>query len=125
MQRPFLSQSPKRVGSGPPRPPTSGGAAGCAETTRSCNAPASPPGVAATVSRWEGVSTGWAFGTGANSARIGRFRLLETPAKTKMSTPGAIDLSAAPHGLGVLAFRGTDTVRFLQGQFSPDVEKLA
>jgi folate-binding protein YgfZ len=42
-----------------------------------------------------------------------------------MSTPGAIDLSAAPHGLGVLAFRGTDTVRFLQGQFSPDVEKLA
>lgn len=28
MQRPFFSQSPYRVGSGPPRPPISGGDAG-------------------------------------------------------------------------------------------------
>jgi folate-binding protein YgfZ len=42
-----------------------------------------------------------------------------------MSTPRAIDLSAPPQGLGVLAFRGPDAARFLQGQFSAEVEKLA
>ncbi|MEO8017205.1 MAG: hypothetical protein ABI769_05285 [Pseudomonadota bacterium] len=44
-----------------------------------------------------------------------------------MSTPG-IDLSQASAGippLGVLAFRGADAARFLQGQVSADVEKLA
>ena len=41
-----------------------------------------------------------------------------------MSTSRGIDLSAPPHGLGVLAFRGADAARFLQGQLSADVEKL-
>jgi len=37
----------------------------------------------------------------------------------------AADLSGAEDGLGVLAFRGADAARFLQGQLSADVEKLA
>ncbi len=41
-----------------------------------------------------------------------------------MSTTG-IDLSTGPGALGVLAFRGPDAARFLQGQVSADVEKLA
>ena len=64
------------------------------------------------------------FGTGANSARIGRIRPYETPAKTKMSTPVGIDLSSPPDGLGVLAFRGIDAAKFLQGQLSANVETL-
>jgi len=42
-----------------------------------------------------------------------------------MSEPAATDLSSPADGLGVLAFRGIDAARFLQGQLSADVEKLA
>ena len=42
-----------------------------------------------------------------------------------MSTPVGVDLSNGPDGLGVLAFRGVDAARFLQGQLSADIEKLA
>jgi folate-binding protein YgfZ len=45
-----------------------------------------------------------------------------------MSTRAGIDLSSASGtwgALGVLAFRGPDTTRFLQGQLSADVEKLS
>lgn len=41
-----------------------------------------------------------------------------------MSTHAGVDLSSSPGGLGVLAFRGPDAARFLQGQLSADVEKL-
>ena len=41
-----------------------------------------------------------------------------------MSMFAGIDLSGAG-GLGVLAFRGNDSARFLQGQLSADTEKLA
>jgi folate-binding protein YgfZ len=41
-----------------------------------------------------------------------------------MSMPAGVDLSGAG-GLGVLAFRGSDAARFLQGQLSADTEKLA
>ncbi|HEV7607715.1 MAG TPA: hypothetical protein VGO61_10280 [Steroidobacteraceae bacterium] len=41
-----------------------------------------------------------------------------------MSELAAVDLSSPPDGLGVLAFRGADAARFLQGQLSADVEKL-
>ncbi len=41
-----------------------------------------------------------------------------------MSDPVGVDLSGAG-GLGVLAFRGADAARFLQGQLSADIEKLA
>jgi len=41
-----------------------------------------------------------------------------------MSTPAGIDLSSPPDGLGVLAFRGRDAAKFLQGQLSANVEKL-
>jgi folate-binding protein YgfZ len=41
-----------------------------------------------------------------------------------MSTPADIDLSGPPDGLGVLAFRGVDAAKFLQGQLSANVEKL-
>jgi folate-binding Fe-S cluster repair protein YgfZ len=41
-----------------------------------------------------------------------------------MSMPAGVDLSGAG-GLGVLAFRGADAARFLQGQLSADTEKLA
>jgi folate-binding protein YgfZ len=42
-----------------------------------------------------------------------------------MSELAAVDLSSPSDGLGVLAFRGTDAARFLQGQLSADVEKLS
>ncbi|MEJ0084375.1 MAG: hypothetical protein WDO72_01725 [Pseudomonadota bacterium] len=41
-----------------------------------------------------------------------------------MSKPHAVNLSGAPASLGVLAFRGPDAARFLQGQLSADIEKL-
>jgi folate-binding protein YgfZ len=41
-----------------------------------------------------------------------------------MSMSAGVDLSGAG-GLGVLAFRGADAARFLQGQLSADTEKLA
>ncbi|MEO8064393.1 MAG: hypothetical protein ABI821_16780 [Pseudomonadota bacterium] len=42
-----------------------------------------------------------------------------------MSKPAAVNLSDPPSALGVLAFRGSDAARFLQGQLSADIEKLA
>jgi len=42
-----------------------------------------------------------------------------------MSTPVGIGLSSPPDGLGVLAFRGIDAAKFLQGQLSANVETLA
>lgn len=66
-----------------------------------------------------------AFGTGANSARIEPARPHETPSKTKMSKPDGVNLSQAGKALGALAFRGPDAARFLQGQLSADIEKLA
>jgi len=36
-----------------------------------------------------------------------------------------VNLSAAPHGFGVLAFRGPDAAHFLNGQLSANIEKLA
>ena len=41
-----------------------------------------------------------------------------------MSTLTGVDLTSPPDGLGVLAFRGADAARFLQGQLSADVDKL-
>src|SRR5262245_37167488 len=68
------------------------------------------------------LSADWAFGTARNSARIVRGRPHENPAKTKMSTPveTASDVESS-----VIAFRGADAARFLQGQLSADMEKLA
>jgi folate-binding protein YgfZ len=72
-----------------------------------------------------GVSTSeGAFGTGVNSARIALGEPHETPSKTKMSKSLAVDLSTMPAGLGVLAFRGVDAARFLQGQLSSEIETL-
>jgi folate-binding protein YgfZ len=42
-----------------------------------------------------------------------------------MSVPTGVDLSTGPGALGVLFFKGTDARRFLQGQLSADIEKLA
>jgi len=42
-----------------------------------------------------------------------------------MSRLVGIDLSSPPDGLGVLAFRGPDAAKFLQGQLSAEIEKLA
>jgi len=41
-----------------------------------------------------------------------------------MSKLEGVHLSGSPGSLGVLAFRGPDAVRFLQGQLSADIEKL-
>jgi len=41
-----------------------------------------------------------------------------------MSKLEAVNLSGPPASLGVLAFRGPDAARFLQGQLSADIEKL-
>ncbi len=41
-----------------------------------------------------------------------------------MNEPMGIDLGAGEAALGVLAFRGPDAARFLQGQLSAEVEKL-
>ncbi len=42
-----------------------------------------------------------------------------------MSSLEGIELSAGEGALGVIAFRGGDAARFLQGQLSADIEKLA
>ncbi len=42
-----------------------------------------------------------------------------------MSSLAGVDLSSPPGALGVLAFRGADTAKFLQGQLSAEIEKLA
>ena len=41
-----------------------------------------------------------------------------------MSGPVGVDLSQGAAALGVLAIRGADAARFLQGQLSADIEKL-
>ncbi len=41
-----------------------------------------------------------------------------------MSKPLGVDLGGGSDGLGVLAFRGPDAARFLQGQLSAEVENL-
>lgn len=41
-----------------------------------------------------------------------------------MNKPIGIDLGAGDTALGVLAFRGPDAARFLQGQLSADIERL-
>ena len=42
-----------------------------------------------------------------------------------MSKPDGVNLSIGGKALGALAFRGPDAARFLQGQLSADIEKLA
>ncbi len=42
-----------------------------------------------------------------------------------MSTPVGIDLGTGERALGTIAFRGPDAAKFLQGQVSADIEKLA
>jgi len=42
-----------------------------------------------------------------------------------MSASAGIDLSSGPAALGVLCFRGRDAAKFLQGQLSAEIEKLA
>lgn len=112
MHRPLRSQSPNRVGSGPLGPPISSRGA--------------VTGVSVTgAGVWAASDSEGEFGTGTNSARIGAHGPLEIPAKTKMSAAASIDLSRQSNGLGVLAFRGADAAKFLQGQLSADVEKLA
>src|SRR6478735_5717340 len=110
MQRPFFSQSPKRVGSRPDGPPDSGGF-GCCAVSRLASCGVSAP--EAETDKDAGLMAGgWAFGTGANSARIGSSRPHEIPEKTKMSKPVGIDLGGDVGALGVLAFRGPDAARF-------------
>src|SRR5436190_13274880 len=123
-QRPFFSQSPKRVGSGPGGPPISAGGTIPAACRGSRGAIAQVTARVTAETLGESTSEG-TFGTGANSARIAPSRPYETPSKTKMSTPAGIDLSSPPDGLGVLAFRGNDAAKFLQGQLSANVETLA
>jgi folate-binding protein YgfZ len=41
-----------------------------------------------------------------------------------MSMPAGTNLSEGPSAWGVIAFRGADTARFLQGQLSAEIEKL-
>jgi tRNA-modifying protein YgfZ len=77
------------------------------------------------AARASGGTESWSFGTAANSARISRLPPHETLSKTKMSNPIGVDLGAGAGGLGVLAFRGADSARFLHGQLSADVENLA
>jgi folate-binding protein YgfZ len=42
-----------------------------------------------------------------------------------MSANEGLDLSSGPEALAVLAFRGADAARFLHGQLSADIERLA
>ncbi len=42
-----------------------------------------------------------------------------------MSAPTGLTLSSGPNALGVIAMRGDDAARFLQGQLSAEIEKLA
>jgi folate-binding protein YgfZ len=71
-----------------------------------------------------GASADGTFGTAANSARIGRIRPHETPAKTKMSNV-APSAPAARDTTAEIAFKGPDAAKFLQGQLSADIGKLA
>src|SRR5262245_27285669 len=125
MQRPFFSQSPKRVGSGPARPPSSrgrvsepagayGGAAGATGTVAavgmaSCGVELLPAGI----------------DIPDKSARI----CCRQPRSTYLSpTVNSMhsDLSTvALDGLGVLRARGPDALSFLQGQLSNDLTRLA
>src|SRR4051794_7529578 len=66
-----------------------------------------------------------AFGTGANSARIACIRPYEIRGKTKMSALGDSAERESLDAYGVLAFRGADAAKFLQGQLSADMEALA
>jgi folate-binding protein YgfZ len=126
MQRPFFSQSPKRVGSGPTRPPISRGRA------------TEVAGVAADAALASGTrcSAAGADVQGAEMVPAGidipdksaRICLGQPRAACGQSTANSMrsDLSMVSlDKLGVLRVRGADAVAFLQGQLSNDLQRLA
>src|SRR5215469_9331756 len=126
MQRPFFSQSPKRVGSGPLRPPISRRRA-----ARTCGAGSAAAADSGSVALPVGTE---AFGGGLlpagidipdKSARIccrqPRTASVNQRSTLMRSECGRVSLDA----LGVLRARGPDALSFLQGQLSNDLTRLA
>src|SRR5258705_1654107 len=116
MQRPRSSQSPKRVGSGPSRPPISAG------------------GIAAAVSASAGgIEGGRSSGVSITSESLPENRdkrcihRLDIPPRAPMSY--IMSIASAPSArlphLGILRFSGADAHSFLQGQISNDTQQLA
>src|SRR5215470_16930130 len=125
MQRPFFSQSPKRVGSGPARPPISrgrvpaGGSAGVAALAAGASGSA---GGADEQGAAERLPAG--IDIPGKSARICRRQpraACESTANSMRSDLSTVSLDT----LGVLRVRGADAVAFLQGQLSNDLQRLA
>jgi folate-binding protein YgfZ len=122
MQRPFFSQSPKRVGSGPARPPISRG-----RVTEAAGAGAEAAATGTTLA--VGTDAGGFLPVGIDipgkSARI-RCRQPRTAFGQPTVNFMRSDCSTvALDALGVLRARGPDAVSFLQGQLSNDLTRLA
>ena len=123
MQRPFFSQSPKRVGSGPLGPPISrGGEAG----TGGCG------GVTGGSTAADDACCPTPWGSFCIGARVCQNRAWQTT--VPRTEPGALETMEPSHispatpvaltGLGVLAVRGPEARKFLNGQLSQDVTTL-
>ena len=115
MQRPFFSQSPNRVGSGPSRPPIS---RGCSSRCGDAGGDGSP-GVDVASETWGPVDL-------LSPCFIAK--LCQTPgADAPFGTCVDFDMTALNNlpQLAAVRVRGADASTFLQGQLSCDVARIA
>ena len=142
MQRPAFSQSPKRVGSGPSRPPISRGRTGewrvawdcgLASARRRAGSPGARPrgrsggrsARRAKASYQPAILPDVAYvlhrALGLRSGCTGQ----NEPGQTMNDDPTQALRAVLLPGFGVLRIGGADAVTFLQGQFTNDVRLLA
>src|SRR5690606_8780778 len=113
MQRPFFSQSPYRVGSGPPRPPNSSGG----------GVPARSPGLAVVASGTSPSATGPERWSHKMSGSFTSSSLSPSPMSDKPSATNG-GYFAIPEW-SAISLRGEHATTFAQAQFMGDLAGLA
>jgi len=126
MQRPFFSQSPKRVGSGPARPPSSRGRVTAGAGGGGGEAPGSARAAAAlaTVAGGAELLPG-GIDIPGKSARIRCRQPRTSRGQSTVNSMRSACSTVLLDALGVLRARGQDVLPFLQGQLSNDLTLLS
>src|SRR5438552_17485728 len=126
MQRPFFSQSPKRVGSGPAGPASSRGR-GALALPAALALGVATPGAGGSAGGLEKAAPGFlrcGVGIPIKSDRIRSRQPCKSQGKTTVNSMCSEWNSVSLDSLGVLRVRGADVVSFLQGQLSNDIALL-
>lgn len=116
MQRPFFSQSPKRVGSGPGRPPISRAGRSCL-AGRIAAGSAGRTGAVSVLDRFSLII----------AAIVHKLHKVSRQARALQDEFSRMDIPAVfrMHCGGVLEMHGADTLAFAQAQFMNDLAPLA